>query len=207
MLFSRRIHESSRVDVLHVVDTTWSELLESAVSGWGTALRRMGALGPSQVRSAISSKFSSICSKSCLSSLNGFVGFVICKFSLVGIGQIDPTNLRPFAPPETGGWSGVIPAAALVFVTYLGFAEVNTIVEEIKKPGRNLPLAVLGSLVFVILLYVLVMCSHDWSRGLPTRCWPGRSILMVGSLRFAGQSASGSATKPVLVPRRGLRVT
>ncbi|MEF8938123.1 MAG: amino acid permease [Halovenus sp.] len=78
-------------------------------------------------------------------------------FSLIGIGRVDPTNLRPFAPPETGGWSGVVPAAALVFVTYLGFAEVNTTAEEIKNPGRNLPLAVLGSLVFVTLLYALIM--------------------------------------------------
>jgi hypothetical protein len=39
------------------------------------------------------------------------------------------------------------------------------------------------------------------------RCWPGRSILKVGSLRFTGQSASGSATKPLLVSCRGLRVT
>ncbi|MFW5959340.1 MAG: APC family permease [Natronomonas sp.] len=78
-------------------------------------------------------------------------------YSLVGLGRIDPANLRPFAPSETGGWGSVFPAAALVFVSYLGFAEINTVAEELEDPGRNLPLAVVGSLVFATLLYVVVM--------------------------------------------------
>ncbi|MEF8827462.1 MAG: APC family permease, partial [Haloarcula sp.] len=78
-------------------------------------------------------------------------------YSFVGLGRIDPANLRPFAPPETGGWGSVFPAAALVFVSYLGFAEINTVAEELEDPGRNLPIAVVGSLVFATLLYVVVM--------------------------------------------------
>ncbi|APW98492.1 cationic amino acid transporter [Halobiforma lacisalsi AJ5] len=82
---------------------------------------------------------------------------VLGGFTLLGSVRVDPANLRPFAPPETGGWSGVFPATALVFVSYLGFAEINTAAEEIENPGRNLPVAVIGSLVFATLLYVLLM--------------------------------------------------
>lgn len=82
---------------------------------------------------------------------------IVGGFTLVGMIRVDPTNLRPFAPIETGGWGAVFPATALVFVTYLGFAEINTAAEELKNPGRNLPIAVIGSLVFVTILYALVM--------------------------------------------------
>ncbi len=58
---------------------------------------------------------------------------------------------------ETGLWFAVLPAAGLIFVTYLGFAEINTVAEELKDPGHNLPRAVIGSLLFVIVLYGVVM--------------------------------------------------
>jgi basic amino acid/polyamine antiporter, APA family len=82
---------------------------------------------------------------------------VLTIFSIVGLFHIDWSNLQPFAPAETGGYSAVLPAAGLIFVTYLGFAEINTVAEELKNPGRNLPLAVIGSLLFVIAFYAIIM--------------------------------------------------
>ena len=82
---------------------------------------------------------------------------VLGGFTVFGTGHIDPSNLRPFAPAETGGWMSIFPTAGLVFVSYLGFGEIATAAEEIKDPGRNLPIAVIGSLLFAILLYALFM--------------------------------------------------
>lgn len=48
----------------------------------------------------------------------------------------------------------VLTTAALVFTSYLGFAQVATVAGEIKAPGRNLPLAMVGSVVIVGVLYV-----------------------------------------------------
>jgi amino acid transporter len=48
----------------------------------------------------------------------------------------------------------VLTTAALVFTSYLGFAQVATVAGEIKEPGRNLPLAMVGSVVIVGILYV-----------------------------------------------------
>ena len=48
----------------------------------------------------------------------------------------------------------VLTTAALVFTSYLGFAQVATVAGEIKRPGRNLPLAMVGSVVIVGVLYV-----------------------------------------------------
>lgn len=82
---------------------------------------------------------------------------ILVIFTIVGIREVEISNLQPFFPEETGGASAVLPAAGLIFVTYLGFAEINTVAEEMKNPGRNLPIAVIGSLLFVVVLYGIVM--------------------------------------------------
>jgi len=48
----------------------------------------------------------------------------------------------------------VFTTAALVFTSYLGFAQVATVAGDLKNPGRNLPLAMVGSVIAVGILYV-----------------------------------------------------
>ena len=45
----------------------------------------------------------------------------------------------------------------LVFVSYAGVTKVASVAEEIENPSRNIPLGILGSLVFTTLLYVLIV--------------------------------------------------
>jgi len=59
-----------------------------------------------------------------------------------------------FAPE---GYLPVLTTAALVFTSYLGFAQVATVAGEITDPGRNLPLAMVGSVVIVGIFYVLTI--------------------------------------------------
>ena len=66
----------------------------------------------------------------------------------------DPATLTPLAPK---GWGAVLPATALVFVSFLGFAKITTVAEEIKNPGRNLPLAIIGSVIIVTVIYGVIM--------------------------------------------------
>ena len=51
----------------------------------------------------------------------------------------------------------VFTTAALVFTSYLGFVQIATVAGEIKNPGRNLPRAMIGSVVLVGTLYVLTI--------------------------------------------------
>jgi APA family basic amino acid/polyamine antiporter len=51
----------------------------------------------------------------------------------------------------------VLTTAALVFTSYLGFAQVATVAGEIKEPSRNLPLAMVGSVVLVTVFYVVTV--------------------------------------------------
>jgi len=51
----------------------------------------------------------------------------------------------------------ILQVAALVFTSYLGFAQVATVAGEMKSPGRNLPLAMIGSVLIVTIMYVLTI--------------------------------------------------
>ena len=62
--------------------------------------------------------------------------------------------------PETffpQGYFPVLSTAALVFTSYLGFAQVATVAGDIQRPSRNLPLAMVGSVVVVTVFYVLTI--------------------------------------------------
>ena len=62
-------------------------------------------------------------------------------------------NLKPFAP---NGTDGVVTAAAVIFFAYIGFDAVSTGAEEAQNPKKDLPIAIIGSLVLCTVVYILV---------------------------------------------------
>jgi amino acid transporter len=55
------------------------------------------------------------------------------------------------------GIGGLLAATGLVFVSYAGVTKVASVAEEVENPGRNIPLGILGSLVFTTILYVAIV--------------------------------------------------
>ena len=74
-------------------------------------------------------------------------------FIVVGLTAFNGDNLKPFSP---NGFGGTLDAAALIFFAYIGFDAVSTAGEETKRPERDLPIAIIGSLVIATILYILV---------------------------------------------------
>ncbi len=81
---------------------------------------------------------------------------------VIGLGwaYINRANYTPFVPPNTGemgqfGWSGVMRAAGMIFFAYIGFDAVSTAAQEAKRPQRDMPIGIIGSLAICTLLYVL----------------------------------------------------
>ena len=60
------------------------------------------------------------------------------------------------APPPTAAEPAIMAAAALLFFVYLGFEEIANLVEEARRPSRDLPLALFISVAITTALYVLV---------------------------------------------------
>jgi APA family basic amino acid/polyamine antiporter len=70
--------------------------------------------------------------------------------------SLNPQNLQPFVPPEIG-FSGFLMTLPVLFITFMGFAEISAVSEEIRNPSRNLPLSIVGSVVVVTLIYCAVV--------------------------------------------------
>ncbi|MBS3761299.1 APC family permease [Halodesulfurarchaeum sp.] len=79
---------------------------------------------------------------------------ILGAFIALGATQTDLATLRPFFPKGQGA---ILPTTALVFVSYLGFAQIATVAGEIKEPGRNLPRAMVGGVLLVTIIYAVSM--------------------------------------------------
>jgi APA family basic amino acid/polyamine antiporter len=98
--------------------------------------------------------------------LNAVMVFIklltIAVFIAVALFHINPENWSPFMPfgwfdhTEGGKPIGVLAGASLVFFAYVGFDAVSTAVEEAKNPRRDVPIGILGSLVFCTVIYIIV---------------------------------------------------
>ncbi len=84
---------------------------------------------------------------------------IILAFIAVGVFFVKPALWHPFVPPNKGefgvfGWSGVVRGAGVIFFAYIGFDAVSTLAQEAKRPQKDMPLGILGSLFICTLLYV-----------------------------------------------------
>ena len=80
--------------------------------------------------------------------------------SLYGVATgLHGAGISRFSPLLPNGFSGVLEAAPLVFLALSGFDMVAAAGEEVEKPQRTLPLAILLTLAIVLLLYLLVTAA------------------------------------------------
>ncbi len=78
---------------------------------------------------------------------------VIVVFIILAAGRTDPANWKPFMPY---GFSGVMTAAGIVFLAFVGFDAVSTTAEEAVNPQRDMPIGIMGSLIVATILYMAV---------------------------------------------------
>ena len=78
---------------------------------------------------------------------------VIVIFIALTAWYVKPSNWQPFAP---FGFKGIMTAAAIVFLAYVGFDAVSTTAEEARNPQKDMPIGIMGSLVVATVLYVAV---------------------------------------------------
>ncbi len=87
---------------------------------------------------------------------------VVCLFLLMltyilaGLGKINVENFVPFTPVGKG-YSTIFSTAGFVFVSYGGLLKIASMSEEIKDPKKNIPFALISSLVVAIILYSFML--------------------------------------------------
>ncbi len=79
-----------------------------------------------------------------VSALGAFLGF--------GAAHVSADRFEPFF----GDGPGLLEATALMFVAFTGYGRIATMGEEIRDPGRNIPRAMIATLVVSALLYIAV---------------------------------------------------
>ena len=78
---------------------------------------------------------------------------VILLVIAVGAFYVNPSNWSPFAPH---GVTGVLKGVSAVFFAYIGFDAISTTAEECKNPQRDLPKAMILSLLICTVLYIAI---------------------------------------------------
>jgi basic amino acid/polyamine antiporter, APA family len=109
---------------------------------------------------------------------------VVLLFIFVGVKHVTPANWHPFAP---FGGKGIMGAAAVVFFAFIGFDAVTSAAEEVKRPERDLPIGIIGSLTICTILYVIV--SAIMTGIVPFRLFAGHIDHPVSlALQYAGEN-------------------
>jgi APA family basic amino acid/polyamine antiporter len=85
-----------------------------------------------------------------------FVGFGIQLFHVQNLTPFVPLGWGSLAPFSGGNGSGIIPAAALVFFSYIGFDAATTTAEECRRPQRDIPVGIIGALLIGTVIYCAV---------------------------------------------------
>lgn len=93
---------------------------------------------------------------------------VVLFVIIVGAFYINTDNWSPFIPDAVSsigdngketvkfGFGGVLTAATIVFFAYIGFDAVSTQAGEAINPKKDVPFAIIASLVICTILYILV---------------------------------------------------
>lgn len=83
---------------------------------------------------------------------------------IAGISYVNPANWDPFIPAKIidsagdshYGLPGVLTAAGIVFFAFIGFDAVSTQSQEAVNPVKDIPFAIIASLIICTVLYILV---------------------------------------------------
>ena len=127
-------------------------------------------------------------------------------FVILTLPVLNGAHFEPFIP---NGWGtyGVVGAASSIFFAYVGFDAVSTAAEETVNPQRNVPIGLIGSLLFCTVFYLLVSAGAIGAMGAaPVRDAAGQ-VLAPGSAELAAQCKSivaGGATEPLVCSKEAL---
>lgn len=80
-----------------------------------------------------------------------FKVFVVIMVIVLGAFYVQPSNWIPFAP---NGTAGILKGTSAVFFAYIGFDALATTAEECKNPQRDIPRAMLLSLLIATTIYI-----------------------------------------------------
>jgi basic amino acid/polyamine antiporter, APA family len=86
--------------------------------------------------------------------LVAFLISIMIAYIIMGFPMIEKTHFTPLVPY---GINSIFSTAAFVFISFGGLLKIASIAEEVKNPGKNIPLGMLVSVVVVTVLYAFMI--------------------------------------------------
>jgi APA family basic amino acid/polyamine antiporter len=68
-------------------------------------------------------------------------------------------DMTGMIPRHAGDWPSVVAGAFIAFFAFIGFETLANLGEEVKDPGRTLPLGILGAVGGSVVLYLMVVTA------------------------------------------------
>ena len=79
---------------------------------------------------------------------------ILAAYIATSMSSVKAVHFQPFAP---SGFQAVLAVAGMVFVSYGGLTKVASVAEEVRNPGRNIPLGMFLAYGIVNSLYILAV--------------------------------------------------
>jgi len=196
----------------------WSGYFVGLLKSWGIDFPLSLAVGPSQggfinlpavVISGLITWLLIIGTKESARFTSALVLVKVAALTLFVILTLPVLNGAHFTPFIPNGWGtyGVVGAASSIFFAYVGFDAVSTAAEETINPQRNVPIGLIGSLLFCTVFYLLVAAGAIGAIGAePVRTATG-ATLAPGSAEMAARCqaiVAGGAMEPLVCSKEAL---
>ncbi|MBX9880612.1 MAG: amino acid permease [Sphingomonas sp.] len=117
----------------------------------------------------------------------------LTAFIVLTLPKVNSAEFSPFLPAgvfgDLGKGVGAVGAAATIFFAYVGFDAVSTAAEETRNPQRNVPIGLIGSLLFCTVFYIIVAAGAIGTIGGQPIMGVDGTPLAAGSPELARQCA------------------
>lgn len=117
----------------------------------------------------------------------------LTAFIVLTLPRAEAEMFNPFLPAGVfgglGSGVGAVGAAATIFFAYVGFDAVSTAAEETRDPQKNVPIGLIGSLLFCTVFYILVAAGAIGTIGGQPIMGPNGIPFPAGSAELARQCA------------------
>jgi APA family basic amino acid/polyamine antiporter len=196
----------------------WSGYAVGLLKSWGVDFPTALAVGPSQggiinlpavLISLLVTALLIVGTKESARFTSALVAVKVVALTIFVVLTFPVLNGAHFEPFIPNGWGtyGVVGAAASIFFAYVGFDAVSTAAEETVNPQRNVPIGLIGSLLFCTVFYLLVAAGAIGAMGAdPVRDVAG-TVLAPGSAEMAARCqsiVSGGMTEPLVCSKEAL---
>ncbi len=126
----------------------------------------------------------------------------LALFVAIALPHFDAARFHPFMPfgfakhdvaVAGGGMAakGVMAAASIIFFAFYGFDAISTAAEETKRPERNLPIGIVGSMLACTVIYMVIAAAAIGALPFTTFAESPEPLALI--LRSIGSPAAATA--------------